>query len=356
MPVQSSIMQRPLNNMKKFLQNILYKLNNLLFTRAEKAIVVKNNAVNDFFGGWQEEDLDLLSCYQITEAVAPDQGEIIDWLGIRTSSKMHSWLVMPEAGALIINELPVPDDQVHAETIEYVALLTSIERALKLGGTSFTAIELGASYAPWAVAAGVVALRKKFAQINLVAVEANKDMLINIEDHARRNNLIGLSDIDLRAVHGAIYVDNKIVYFPKVDVTSDNGGQITSTILSKDYRGLEYEYDPVDGFTLAELAKNYEHIDFLHMDVQGAELMLLGDDSFVDTLDKKVSTFFLATQSRLIEGVALQKLSALGWVLKRERPTIYRQNGRTSDINGWTLRDGGQLWLNPRFSDYGCIP
>ena len=142
------------------------------------------------------------------------------------------------------------------------------------------------------------------------------------------------------------------MYFPKVNVTSDNGGQIASEALSNDYRGLELEYEVVKGFSLATLASGYERIDFLHMDVQGAEAMLLANDSFLAVLDKKVATFYLATQSRLIEGLALQKLSGMGWHLARERPTMYRQNDRTQDINGWTLRDGGQLWLNPKICDY----
>ena len=323
-------------------------------SRVEIALNVKKNAVNDFFGGWDESDIDLLCRYKNSDSVVPKHGEIVDWLGIRTAAIYHGWLPMPESGYVIIQGLPVPDDQVHAETIEYVSLLISIERAIYSGGGEFTAIELGASYSPWAVAAGVVALRKGFRKINLMAVEASKEMLPSIEAHAARNGLISHGDVELRAIHGAIYTSDEDVYFPKVNVKSDNGAQISSKALESDYRELELDYESVKRYSLATLSQEYERIDFLHMDVQGAELMMLNNDSFIEVLDKKVATFFLATQSRFIEGVALQKMADMGWVLIRERPTMFCQNNRTKDINGWTLRDGGQLWLNPRICSHYC--
>jgi FkbM family methyltransferase len=335
-----------------FFKNVFKIYRKLYFDRVETALYSKKNAVNDFFGGWKEEDLDLLNQYKSGESVLPKYGEIVDWLGVRTLASLHDWLPIPKSGSISIPGLPVPDDQVHAETIEYVSLIISIRRAISSGKKTFTAIELGASYAPWAVAAGVIALREGFKEINLMAVEANLEMIPSIKDHAGRNELVGA--VDLVAIHGAVYTNDEDVYFPKVDVTNDNGAQVSSKALTNDYRGLEMDYQRVKGYSLKTLSTKYERIDFLHMDVQGAEIMLLNDLSFLGVLNKKVVTFFLATQSRFIEGVALEKLSALGWVLIRERPTVYRQNDRTKDVNGWTLRDGGQLWLNPKLSDSYC--
>jgi len=319
--------------------------------RVRKALYVRDNAQNDFFGGWNESDLELLKRYRCTNDVLPQRGEILDWLGIKTDARMHAWLPIPPSGYLTVASLPVPDDQVHAETIEYIALLVGLERALLHERKVFTAFELGASYAPWAVAAGVLAQRKNFSQINLVAVEANKEMVQKIIEHANRNKIQNCETIKLQAIHGAIYINDEDVYFPKVDVSIDNGGQVKARNDNRDYRGLELEHEVVSGYSLATLSDNYERIDFLHMDVQGAEERLLNNDLFLDVLSNRVSTFFLATQSRLIEGIALQKLSNLGWRIVRERPTMYLQNDRTQDVNGWTLRDGGQLWINPRFGN-----
>lgn len=321
--------------------------------RVKTALLSKSNAVNDFFGGWKESDLDILQRYRNTSQIEPKLGEIVDWLGIRTDAALHAWLPMPATGGKSIPSLPVPDDQVHAETIEYVGLLVGLERALRSGNKTFTVMELGASYAPWATAAGVLAERTGFFKaINLVAVEASKSSVPKILEHAARNGLLENDGVKIQAIHGAIFTNDENVFFPKVNVAGDNGAQIQVAPGAQDYRGLKLEYDTVKGFRLATLCAGYDRIDFLHMDVQGAEAELLNNESFLSTLNARVATFFLATQSRLIEGIALQKLSGLGWVLVRERPTMYCQNNRTNDINGWTLRDGGQLWLNRKFGDH----
>lgn len=322
--------------------------------RIALALHARQHGVNDFFGGWEPGDLKLLARYRVEPAAVPAVDEIVNWLGIRTATALHAWLTLPPDRRITIPSLPVPDDQVHAETIEYVALLVALERALAHGSGQFTVYELGASYAPWAVAAGVVALRHGIGKVTLTAVEASSASVGGITAHAARNGLLPNDRVVLHAIHGAIHVTDGELFFPRVDVASDNGGQVTDTPAERDYRGLALDHEPVPAYSLATLAADHERIDFLHMDVQGAEAALLTDAGFIDVLDRKVATLFLATQSRLIEGLALERLGAAGWLLLRERPTMFRQNDRTSDINGWTLRDGGQLWLNPALGRHHC--
>lgn len=317
--------------------------------RVNKALWVRRNAVNDFFGGWEEDDVSLMRSFVPVKVPSPMAGEIVDWLGIRTLHRHHAWLGLDQSASVAILELPFPDDQVHAEAIEYVALAFAIERARKQHDGTFSAIELGASYAPWAVAAGVLAKRADFGTVNLLAVEASSSMIPCISAHAERNGLTREVGVELKVVHGAITAKEGVVFFPKVAVSTDNGAQVSRSPRAKDYRGLDVEYEAVKGLTFSDLTRDTGRIDFLHIDIQGAEEELLLEQSFLSTLDSKVSTLFLATQSRLIEGVALRQLSRSGWRIVRERPTVYRPNERTDDVNGWTLRDGGQLWLNPRF-------
>lgn len=312
-------------------------------------IEARNTLLYDFFGGWNESDADLLQPHQYRGSFPEIVGEMVDWLGIRTDLAMHAWLPVPPTGFVHLPALPIPSDQVHAEAIEYIALIVALERAIARGGSSITVMELGASYGPWVTAAGVLARRNDFRQISLIAVEASKKAVAKISEHAARNALDQGSDVVLTPIHAAMHVDDAIVYFPRVDVSSDNGAQLSTAKDSIDYRGVPVEYDEVEGITLTTLCHKIAVVDFLHLDLQGAEERLLLDPEFLETLDQKVVTFFLATQSRLIEGLALRALSNLGWRLVRERPTAYQQNDRTVDINGWTTRDGGQLWLNPRF-------
>jgi FkbM family methyltransferase len=322
-------------------------MNNL--NRFDRALFVRRNAVNDFFGGWEEDDIKLLEKYKKPigfNANALDPGYIYDWLGVKTLHKFHQWLKMKVEDSAQILELPVPDDQIHAETIEYVALLLAIERAKKIDDYKFTVFEFGASYAPWAIASGVVAKRNGFNIINLNAVEVSASMLENAKMHAKINGM----ENSFNLIHGAVALNDGFVFFPKIDVQTDNGAQISDYANDLDYRGLRLNYDKVKSYCTKTLLLDHDRIDFLHMDLQGAEAKLLIDQSFLNTITSKVSTLFLATQSRLIEGVALEELSNMGWLLLRERPTTYQQNTRTKDINGWTLRDGGQIWINPKYT------
>ncbi|MCP8467850.1 FkbM family methyltransferase [Pseudomonas sp. ZM23] len=314
--------------------------------RILNALSARQQLTNDFFGGWNPEDIEHLQRYRYDGPVNASSGEILDWLGIRTDIRLHAWLPAPTSGPLVIGDLPIPDDRVHAETIEYIALICSLERAHQQGRNSFAVMELGASYGPWAIASGLLALRNGFDYVSLTAVEANEASVPMITEHARRNGLLDVSNVELNAIHGAVHVRDETVYFPKVDTNHDNGAQLTLTPTALDYRGLTVQYNKVPGISLAKLCERTPRIDFLHMDLQGAEEALLQDESFLQHLNDHVGTLFIATQSRLIEGLALKKLSALGWTLYRERPTTYQQNDRTADVNGWTLRDGGQIWFN----------
>jgi FkbM family methyltransferase len=304
----------------------------------------------DFFGGWNDADIELLSRFAGQRTGAPQPGEIFDWLGIRTLIRHHGWLEQPASGIIDVSEIPVPSDMIHAETIEYIGLLVSVERALAAGRKAFAMVELGASYGPWMTASGVMARRLGFEKVNLLAIEASERMISGIIQHAALNGLVADDRVQVRALHAAVYTHEQDLFFPKVDVSHDNGAQVSDRITSTDYRGLNMEYDRVRGITLRKVCEEFELVDFVHLDLQGAEELLLQDDDFLEVLTNKASTFFLATQSRFIEGLALRALSERGWVLIRERPTTFKFVPDRSDVSGWTLRDGGQLWVNKNFN------
>ena len=322
--------------------------------RVAASVLAREYLINDFFGGWAPEDIDFLRKYQLATLPQPDDDEIIDFLGIRTAIAYHGWVTRPSSGGITVAEIPVPDDHIHAEAIEYLGLLMALERGLEKQRPDFVAVELGASYGPWVTAAGVLALRQGFGHATLIAIEASAAAVPRITEHGSRNGLTANERVTFKAVHGAAFVRDEPVYFPRVNVSVDNGAQISLDKAGKDYRGVEVEYDEVQGYSFASMTKDVETVDFLHMDLQGAEEMLLQDEDFLRVVTGKVATLFLATQSRFIEGLALKILPPHGWRLVRERPTTYVQHGRTDDVNGWTIRDGGQLWLNPRFSSMHC--
>jgi FkbM family methyltransferase len=325
--------------------------NLLIMTDKEVLNEARERLWLDFFGGWSDADIRLLSRYEGQRRGDPQPGEIFDWLGVRTLVSHHGWLERPDSGIIDISTIPVPSDMIHAEAIEYVSLLVAIERALAAGRRSFVAVELGASYGPWITAAGVVARRLGFDNVNLVAVEASEQMIPEIMQHAAINGLVADTAVQVRAMHAAVYTTEQDLFFPKINVRFDNGAQVSAEDLTKDYRGLDVEYDKIQGVSLRTICQDLEMVDFMHLDLQGVEEELLQDEDFLDTLTEKTATFFLATQSRLIEGIALKALSARGWILVRERPTTYKFVADRSDVNGWTLRDGGQIWLNSRYGN-----
>ncbi len=287
-------------------------------TRLAQALQAREWATPpDFFGGWEPEDVDLFSRHRCERPDELRPGEVVDWLGIRTDASLYPGF---QGVGVALTDLPVPDDGFHAEAIEYVALLTAMERAVEAGRTTFCCVELGASYGPWVTAAGVTGLRSGFDRVSLLAVEAAASAEGEIVEHARRNGLTQNASVDLRAVNAAVHVRDERVWFPRVDVRSDNGAQVTGTEAQVDYRGQAIDHDPIEGLSLRSLVEDVGRIDFLHMDLQGAEQALLEDRDFLDVLQQKVAVLFLATQSRLIEGIALRELSARGWTLVRERP------------------------------------
>jgi len=298
----------------------------------------------DFFGGWEESDLDLLKKYLYSTNKEYKYGYIYDWLGVVTPIKFHGWIKNPSDHYIVKNHLPVPNDEIHADAIEYIALLKSFE--LTKNKKNYTAVELGSSYSPWASAAGVVAKRKKYKNINLVAVEASKKAIPKIEEQFKVNNLLECKNLKIFLHNSAVSEKNGYVYFPDVDTNSDNGAQISKSKKNTDYRGLNLNHVRVNSKSLSEITKNFSRVDFLHMDLQGAEEFLIENNNFINCINKKVKVLFFATQSRLIEGKAVKVLFNNNWTLYRERPTTYKQNKHAIDPNGWTLRDGAQIWIN----------
>jgi len=324
---------------------------NSLSPRVESAITAQKLLINDFFGGWKEEDAAFLSEFSAhTEFDMPPDGYILDWLGVKTKLEHHAWLPRPERnGGVLVASLPIPDDQVHADAIEYVALCTAIKRAQARQETNFTAIELGSSYGPWAIASGVLGLRMGFDHVTLIPVEASGESFGKLFEHAQANGLLQNSRLSFLPRNVAVGSKPGIVYFPMVDTSFDNGAQISESSCTTDYRGIEVASQVVAAETITMIADNIDHVDFLHLDLQGAEEAIIQTEEFSSVLQSKVSVLYLATQSRFIEGLALKALPPLGFQLVRERPTRYEQNNRTLDVNGWTTRDGGQVWINRGF-------
>lgn len=303
-------------------------------SRPQRALLARSEMGEDFFGGWEPSDGALFEKY--ASPAEPMLGKITDFMGIRTSTFLHPWAAHYDNQ--VLGEIPVPDDSLRAEAIEYFATIDSLERA---PSDLFTMAEVGASYAPW-TCVGAVLAKRTGRKANLVAVEASSFLFDLIPVHLREN---GIDPSEIRLVNGAAGARAGTLYFPKITNPGDNGSQTADAPLETDYVGRQVEHEQVTAYPLADLLPE-GFVDLIHIDVQGVEYGVI--EAAIDVLDKRVRAMFIGTHSRLIEGQLLDLLHSHGWQLVRERPTKFVYHEERPDVVGWTTRDGGQYWINKR--------
>jgi FkbM family methyltransferase len=305
-------------------------------SRVEQAVEARKIMGEDFFGGWEESDVALFRRFATPAHAVP--GKITDFMGVRTSTQFHPWAAHYDNA--VLGELPLPDDSLRAEAIEYFALFDALVRS---SSDSFRMAEIGSSYAPWTCAAAVCARRLGKASIQLTAVEASSYLFGLIPLHLGEN---GIDPHSVKLINGAAAGERMTLFFPRISSPADNGSQTSQTSVDTDYRGLDVESEEVQAYPLPELLPD-GLVDLIHMDVQGHEYEVLR--SAKDTLNERVRAIFVGTHSREIEGKLIHLFKDLGWHLERERPTRFAFSADRSDIVGWTTRDGGQYWRNPAF-------
>mgnify|MGYP006291303461 CR=1 FL=1 len=110
---------------------------------------------------------------QVLESVRlhpqPDAEDVfhVDWSGIRTRIPMLTWAPQELAGTTS-TALPIPTDGYRSEAEEYLSLILSLESER----SDYLAIEVGAGWAPWAVA-GIVFAKRMGKRARGIAVEAD---------------------------------------------------------------------------------------------------------------------------------------------------------------------------------------
>lgn len=305
--------------------------------RLDNSFAAKTAMGEDFFGGWDESDAELFRKFAKSSTAV--EGKITDFMGIRTTTGLHPWAAHYDNQ--VLGALPIPDDSLRAEAIEYFAFFDAFERS---PGNSFSMAEIGASYAPWTCAGAVIARRLGKSRISLTAVEASSYLFSLIAPHLAEN------DVDMtgiRLVNGAVATERTTLFFPLVSSPGDNGGQISQQDVEIDYLSRTIENEEVQAYPVEDVLPD-GIVDIIHMDVQGVEFDILS--SAIDVANRRVRTIFVGTHSRKIEGQLLELLHGHGWILLRERPTRFAFEAQRPDVVGWTTRDGGQYWVNPRLT------
>ena len=295
------------------------------------------------YSGCSEEDSILVSKF-VDNGATSMEGYYTDFTGIRTSISALPGIQL-RSGTINLN-LPFPDDTFHAEAVEYVSLYYAIKQSMNKD--IFTMFELGAGWGPWMAYTAKACLNKNFKHINIVGIEGEEKKIPIIKEHLSVNGLRADNDelcqthknIHSRIIHGVVTEKDCLVEFPVVDVMH-YGASVLDTAHLKNEKKIN-----VKGYSFKTLAKDFEVVDYLHMDIQGHEVDVI--KSALTELHKKVRYMCIGTHSRKIEGDLLEILLDNGWELLREMPCIFAKGKLKKGFHLVDLitMDGTQLWRN----------
>lgn len=298
----------------------------------------------------------LLETLRATDLTDPGPEHLIGWDGVRTRVTMLPFAPDVLAGTTS-TDLPIPDDGYRSEAEEYVALAQAIATA---NGT-FRIVEVGAGWAPWAVA-GIVIARRRGLAASGIAVECDRTRsdwaLQHAADNKVRTELVTGSpdeiaerlaapwgETELRVVRAAGWHTRTTLQFPDLDEADMGGAVWTLPGTDVDYRGAHLAHHDVPTVSIGDLLQALEVTDLLHVDVQGVETELL--TTAADDIQSKVRLMAVGTTDRGNEGRLQEFFLPRGWGLSIDEPCTTRFTMTHPTLAGFTVQDGLQLWENP---------
>lgn len=297
----------------------------------------------------------------------PESDFLVDWMGVRTRIPMLPWAPGEFAGTTNC-ELPIPDDGYRSEDFEYAALARSLR---DVADHPFRVIEIGAGWAPWAVA-GLVAARRRGVAGFGIAVEADARKCEWACQHARDNGLSVTRvagkpkhlpkrlreaanswngrDQQLLVVESAAWHETGTVEFPDAPVDDMGTAVWTMPGTDVDYRGAHLRHREIPAIAIQDLLaaiRNLDDapVDLLHVDVQGVEFELL--ERTAGVIQDNTRLMAVGTHNRLSEGQLQYFFLERGWGLLIDKPCKARFTMTHPTLSGFTEQDGMQLWENP---------
>ena len=295
------------------------------------------------YTGYKPADVDTLHMHASVSA-SLDSDHCIDGFGVKT---LYECVPFASSDSLNLARLqhPIPDDGFHAEGIEYVALLDAIERFANDG--TFVAVEAGAGWGPWLAMAGVVCRSRGVKDTHLIGIEASPARFALMCRHLAFNQLDQHHGVTVELFEGAVWSHDGVIYFPDSAV-EDMGAAASTDGSDMDYRGQQMAMREVPCTRLPSQVGEGREVDFLHIDVQGAEGEVV--TSHLDWLNQRVHSMMIATHSRPLEGELMTLLNANDWMLHREKPCHFEAGRAIDDWCGATTVDGSQYWINGKFT------
>jgi hypothetical protein len=180
------------------------------------------------FRGYDEDDVALIAG-AADAAARGAPGFVTDFAGLRYRTE-HLWKAARELDGQV-TQVAIPAD-FHAEAIEWLGLVKSVNAA----SDQYVAMELGAGYAPWLVAGGVLARRRGIVSVRLYGVEGDPQHCEMMRQHFLDN---GLDPAEHRLLEGAAAASDGTLYWPESpdDSRDDWGNRPEPAGSQTTYRG-----------------------------------------------------------------------------------------------------------------------
>jgi FkbM family methyltransferase len=226
---------------------------------------------------------------------------------------------------------------------EWIDLLEAIERSHSI----FTMIEVGAGYGRWIANAAAALRRLKKSSTpgqKLIGLEANKTRFDFMQQNCDDN---GIAASDLSLLRVACSPDGR----PTLMVCNDDYGaavfqneQLLRTnadrFTVKDASGRDLIVEKVPAIRLETVCQDF--IDFLDMDIQGAELDVIF--ACIDWLDKHVRMIHVGTHSLTVDARLSHIFHVHGW---HARHIFSCGQINQTPYGAFRFVDGISSWENP---------
>jgi FkbM family methyltransferase len=254
-----------------------------------------------------------------------------DFLGTKTSPTYRRGLPASDLGQL---KPPLP--KINDQYPEWVFLLRFVEGYREKSNPVI--VDIGAGWGPWLVRAAA-AFKQKQIECKLVGVEADPDHYAFLKEHFIENDL---DPSQHYLVEGAVSVNTGVSKFETFgDASGPYGQRLT------DDAGAGSHAIPVNTYTLDSILQPFSCVDYMTVDIQGAEATII--PGAIDILTQKVARLQLATHNASIHKATRNTLREAGWRLIWEGPYQERAITRWGCIK---FEDGSQTWINPKLCNF----
>lgn len=267
--------------------------------------------------------------------IYPSPSHVTNFVGVKIRPEFFPNILADLVGT--VESAPIPANW-HADIAEWASCL----RAVDLSGDRFSMLELGCGWGCWMNNLGVAA-KSAGKKIKLYGIEADSEHLRYAHSSLSDN---GITDKEFVVSQGIAGKAGSVALFPSIESGINWGGTAifnpNEQLLNEAVGSGKYVHMPV--VDIEALIKDETRLDFMHVDIQGAELGLLTE--IYDLLCEKVRYIFIGTHSKQIEGGLFELFMTNNtWKLEMERPAIFE----LIDGRPVVKVDGVQAWRNCTF-------